>query len=75
MTAREFVQPDRSNGFKGAVHGTMLVGAVLCCTYNAAAWLYRREPHNAVNTVLYGLLVGLEIAHVNHHRRTSLHGS
>lgn len=67
MTPREFVQPDRSNGFKGAVHGTMLVGAVLCCTYNAAAFYFRRETHNAINALVYGLLVGLEIAHVTHH--------
>lgn len=67
MTPRDFVQPAQSNLLKGAVHGTMLVGAVLCFAYNAAAFYYRRERHNAVNTLVYGLLVGLEIAHVKHH--------
>jgi len=35
--------------------------------YNAAAWINRREPHLAVNTVLYGLLIAWEHRLVAHH--------
>ena len=71
MTPREFVQPERSNAFKGAVHGVMLAGAVACCAYNTAAYYYRRERHNGVNAIVYGLLVALELAHVKHHREAN----
>lgn len=70
------MQPERSNGFKGAIHMAMLGGAVLCCSYNAAAFYYRRERHNGVNAIVYGLLIALEVAHVQHHREHSMpHGS
>ena len=68
MTPREFVQPEQSNSVKAAVHGAMLVGAVACCLYNGAAYYYRRETHNGVNAVVYGLLIALEVVNVQHHR-------
>lgn len=52
---------------KTTVHVVMLVGATTCCAYNAAAWLARREPHSAVNAVIYGALAWLECQHVQHH--------
>lgn len=52
---------------KGAVHGVMLVGAVACFAYNAAAYYYRREQHNGVNAIIYGGLALLEVIHVKHH--------
>lgn len=57
----------RCEPVKLAVHGSMLVGASICCLYNLASFWYRREGHNAVNGVVYGMLVALEIAHVSHH--------
>jgi len=67
MTPRQFCAGEQSNGLKGVVHGAMLLGAVACCSYNAAAFYFRRERHNAVNAVVYALLIALEVAHVKHH--------
>ncbi len=52
---------------KLGVHGLTLGLAVVCGVYNAAAWLARREPHLAVNTVLYSALIIFEQRHVAHH--------
>ena len=52
---------------KLGVHGMALGIAALCGIYNAAAWLSRREPHLAVNTVLYAALIVFEQRHVVHH--------
>jgi len=52
---------------KIVVHGTALALAGLCGIYNAAAWLSRREPHLAVNTILYLGLTIWEQQHVAHH--------
>lgn len=61
---------------KLCVHGLTLGLAAVCGVYNAAAWLARREPHLAVNTVLYTALIIFEQRHVAHHmaemRRPSL---
>jgi hypothetical protein len=37
--------------------------------YNAAAWLRRRQPHLAINAVLYAALTAWEQQHVAHHLR------
>lgn len=34
--------------------------AALCCAWNAAAWLERRETHLLVMALFYGALAGLE---------------
>ena len=52
---------------KLGVHAGALGLAALCGVYNAAAWLSRREPHLAVNTVLYTMLSIWEQQHVVHH--------
>jgi hypothetical protein len=52
---------------KAAVHGLLLATVALCATYNAAAWLKRRERHLAVNAIVYGAAVWWERAHVMHH--------
>ena len=52
---------------KLGVHGLTLGLAALCGLYNAAAWLTRREPHLAVNAVLYSALIAFEQRHVAHH--------
>jgi hypothetical protein len=53
---------------KAGVHVVLGVLAAVCTAYNAAAWLYRRESHLAVNAVAYGLLTALEVAQVDRHR-------
>ncbi len=52
---------------KAGVHATALGLAALMGLYNAAAWLSRRQPHLAVNTVLYIALTAWEQQHVSHH--------
>ena len=71
MTPRDFCQPDANNRLKCAVHGAMLLGAVVCCGYNAAAFFYRGERHNGVNAVVYFALVMLEAEHVRHHAESA----
>ena len=52
---------------KLGVHAATLGLAVVMGAYNAAAWLRRREPHLALNAVLYTALIALEQHHVAHH--------
>ena len=52
---------------KLGVHGLALGIAALCGLYNSAAWLSRREPHLAINAVLYTALTIFEQRHVVHH--------
>jgi hypothetical protein len=52
---------------KLGVHAGALVLAALCGAYNAAAWLVRREPHLAVNTVLYVMVIAWEQNNVANH--------
>ncbi len=54
-------------GLKAGVHVTALGLAVVMGVYNLAAWVRRREPHLAVNTVLYAALIAWEHRHVAHH--------
>lgn len=69
MTPRAFCQPGTAEAAKLAVHGLMLLGAGVCAAYNVAAFLYRRETHNAVNGVVYLGLTILEWEHLKHHAR------
>ena len=52
---------------KAVVHATALGLAVVMGVYNIAAWLRRREPHLAVNAVLYAALTAWERKHLAHH--------
>jgi hypothetical protein len=54
-------------GFKAGVHGLALSLVGLMGAYNAAAWLQRRQPHLAFNTIVYAALVFFEYQHVCHH--------
>lgn len=67
MTTREFCTSRDYELAKCAVHSAMLIGAVCCAAYNAGAFWYRREPHNAVNACVYGALAIIEVVHVRHH--------
>jgi hypothetical protein len=57
----------RCEPMKAAVHCVLLVTVSVCAAYNAAAWLKRRQPHLAINAVIYGMAVWWERAHVMHH--------
>src|SRR2546428_2120356 len=63
----DVLKPGTSEGLKAGVHATALGLAVVMGVYNAAAWLRRREPHLAVNAVLYTALMAWEQQHVAHH--------
>jgi hypothetical protein len=52
---------------KLGVHASAFGLAMVMGVYNAAAWLSRREPHLAVNAVLYAVLTAWETEHVRHH--------
>ena len=56
-----------SEGLKAGVHATALGLAVVMGAYNAAAWMRRREPHLAVNAVLYAVLMAWEQKQVARH--------
>ena len=60
---------------KLGVHAGALAIAALCGAYNAAAWLVRREPHLAVNTVLYAMLIAWEQKQISHHLEAIRHQS
>jgi len=47
----------------------MLGTALVCASYNLAAWIVRRQRHLAVNTLLYTAAVIWETQHVRHHLR------
>lgn len=67
LLLRSFCRSGEAERLKGAVHvGLLLLGAA-ALAYNAAAWAYRKERHLAVNAVLYGALVWVEVQHVRHH--------
>ena len=54
---------------KAGVHGSALALAAVMGLYNAAAWVSRRDPHLAVNAILYTMLAAWEQKHVAHHVR------
>jgi hypothetical protein len=54
---------------KASVHASALALSAVMGLYNAAAWLSRRDPHLAVNAVLYTALAAWEQKHVAHHVR------
>src|SRR5882762_1435267 len=38
---------------KAAVHGVLMATVAVCAAYNTAAWIKRRQPHLAINAVVY----------------------
>ena len=52
---------------KAATHGVALGTALLCATYNFAAWIVRRQRHLAINALVYAAAVAWEAEHVRHH--------
>jgi len=63
----ECLNPGSSEALKTGVHATALGLMVVMGVYNAAAWLQRRQPHLAINAVLYTVLAAWEHQHVAHH--------
>jgi len=63
----EMLDSGRCEPLKAAVHGVLLVTVSVCAAYNAAAWLKRREPHLAINAVIYSAAVWWERCHIAHH--------
>ena len=57
----------RCEPLKAAVHGVLMATVAVCAAYNMAAWLKRRQPHLAVNAVVYTAATFWEHAHVLHH--------
>ena len=43
----------RCEPLKAAVHGVLMATVAVCAAYNAAAWLKRRQPHLAINAIVY----------------------
>ena len=54
MRIEEFVSRGHAEPVKGAFHGLAAVVCGLMFAYNTTAWLFRREPHLAVNALVYG---------------------
>ncbi len=67
VTPLNVLKSGSCEALKAGVHATALGLVVVMGIYNAAAWLRRREPHLAVNAVLYAALAIWERQHVAHH--------
>jgi len=63
----EMLDVGQCEPLKAAVHGVMLATVAVCAAYNAAAWLKRRQPHLAINALVYGAAILWERSHVMHH--------
>jgi hypothetical protein len=63
----EMLDSGRCEPLKACVHTAVLVLAAVCATYNTAAWFKRRQPHLAVNALIYITTVWWERCHVVHH--------
>lgn len=59
--------PGDHESLKGAVHGGMAAGALICLVYNVWSYGKRRESHLLVNSVLYAGLFTWEWARVQQH--------
>ena len=67
MRVEEFVSEGHAEPIKGAFHGLAAVVCGLMFAYNTAAWLFRREPHLAMNALVYGTAILYEGAQTHRH--------
>jgi hypothetical protein len=67
----EMLDSGHSEPLKAAVHGVVLAAVGVCAAYNVAAWIKRRQPHLAVNAVVYCAAVWWEHSQVLHHLSVS----
>lgn len=63
----ELLDSGRCEPLKAAVHGVLLVTVSVCAAYNAAAWIRRRQPHLAINAIIYSAAVWWERCHIVRH--------
>jgi hypothetical protein len=63
----EMLDSGRCEPLKAAVHSVLLVTVSVCAAYNAAAWIKRRQPHLALNAIIYSAAVWWERCHIAHH--------
>jgi hypothetical protein len=63
----EMLDSGRCEPLKAAVHGVLLVTVSVCAAYNGAAWIKRRQPHLAINAIIYSAAVFWESCHIAHH--------
>lgn len=64
-----FLESGSCEGVKGAFHATLGLLALGAFGYNVLAFVQRRDAHLALNTVLYGAIVAIEVTKVQHHRQ------
>lgn len=57
----------RAEPFKAQFHAAIGVLVGVAAVYNACAWLKRREPHLAINAVIYTVGAGYEVAQTLRH--------
>ena len=67
MQLEEFVSRGHAEPVKGAFHGLATVLCGLMFAYNTTAWLFRREPHLAVNALVYGTAILYEGVQTQQH--------
>jgi hypothetical protein len=67
MGSPRVLQNGNCERLKAATHGIALATALVCASYNLAAWIVRRQRHLAVNALLYTAAVIWETEHVRHH--------
>jgi hypothetical protein len=65
----EMLNSGRCEPMKAAVHGVLMATVAVCAAYNTAAWIKRRQPHLAINAIIYTAAVWWEHSHVVHHLR------
>ncbi len=63
----ELLTVGRCEPLKAGVHCVLMATVAVCAVYNVAAWLKRREPHLAFNTLVYGCAAVWELNHVQQH--------
>jgi len=63
----EMLNVGRCEPLKAGVHGVLMATVAVCAAYNMAAWLKRRQPHLAINAIVYTAATIWEHAHVLHH--------
>ena len=67
MRVEEFVSQGHAEPVKGAFHGLATVVCGLMFAYNTTAWLFRREPHLAMNALVYGSAILYEGVQTHRH--------
>ena len=67
MWAEEFVAQGHAEPVKGAFHGLAAVVCGLMFAYNTTAWLFRRQPHLAINALVYGSAILYEGVQTHRH--------